>query len=98
MSRYFSNRKFSSFYTAFRKMSNFFHSQALKDAIIAHWHNGLSYSQIVTKISKGTVGDLVAKFRKTGSTENLPRSGAPQTARTPERINATRMKTSQKSG
>ena len=66
-------------------MSNFFYRQALKDAIIAHWQNGLSYLQIVTKIngsgiakiSKGTVGDLVAKFRTTGSTENLPRNYAP---------------------
>ena len=81
-------------------MSNYYHSQALKDAIIAHWQNGLSYSKIVkkindsgiAKISKGTVGDLVAKFRKTNSTENLPRSGRPRTVRTPQRINSTQMK------
>ena len=52
------------------------HSQALKEAIIAHWQNGLPYSQIVkkingsgiAKINKSSVWYQINKFKQTGKT------------------------------
>ena len=58
------------------------HSHALKEAIIAHWQNGLPYSQIVkkingsgiAKISKSSVWYQINKFKQTDSTNNKQRS------------------------
>ena len=52
------------------------HSHALKEAIIAHWQNGLPYSQIVkkingsgiAKINKSSVWYQINKFKQTGKT------------------------------
>ena len=76
------------------------HSHALKEAIIAHWQNGLPYSKIVkkindsriAKINKSSVWYQINKFTETKSTKNKPRSGWPWTVRTPEWYHSTRMK------
>ena len=77
------------------------HSHALKKAIIAHcWQNGLPYSKIVKKINDSGIAKInessvwyqINKFKETNSTKSKPRSGRPQTVRTPERYHSTRMK------
>ena len=76
------------------------HSHALKEAIIAHWQNGLPYSKIVkkindsgiAKINKSSVWYQINKFKETNSTKNKPRSGRPRTVRTPESYHSTGMK------
>ena len=86
-------KKFNSLHTASAyNMPTHHHSHALKEAIIAHWQNGLPYSKIVkkindsgiAKINKSSVWYQIIKFKETDSTKNKPRSGRPRTVRTPE--------------
>ena len=66
-------------------MPKHLHSHDIKEAIIAHWQNGLSYSDIVkkindsgiAKISKTSVWYQIEKFKQTNSTNNRPMRGRP---------------------
>ena len=73
-------------------MPKHLYSHDIKEAIIAHWQNGLSYSDIVkkindsgiAKISKTSVWYQIDKFKQTNSTNNRPMSGRPRTVMNPE--------------
>ena len=68
--------------------------------IIHLWRNRISYGKIAeainatreAKISKSAVWYTVRRFRKTGTVKNVEKSSWPQTARTPQLVNATREK------